>query len=82
MARSKWKGASVSTKRILKGKACWARNRRILGMDVGRTVAVYNGQKFTDILVEEGMVGNPYGAYVMSRKMGVNVHVKKRKKKK
>lgn len=81
MVRSKWKGASVSTRRVIKGKECWARSRRILGMDVGSTVAVYNGQKFVNILVKDEMVGKAYGAYVMTRAMGVGLHEKKRKKK-
>ena len=81
MVRSKWKGVSVNTKRVLKGKMCWARNRKILGMDVGNTIGVYNGQKFVNVLVEDGMVGKAYGTYVIKRVMGVGINDKKKKKK-
>lgn len=80
MGRSVWKGRGP--KYILKnGDQLWSRNQYIISDDVGKFIRVYNGKIFVEIMVEESMVGRPFGDYVNTRRMGVGIHLKKRKKK-
>lgn len=80
MVRSVWKGRGPK-KKINTGEIIWSRDQYILEQDVGKFVRVYNGNKFVEVLIEENMVGRSFGTYVMSRRMGVEIHIRKRKKK-
>lgn len=77
MVRSVWKGRLG--REI--GAKLWDRGQYILSQDVGKFVRVHNGNNFVEILVDDGMVGEPYGNYAITRRMGVGIHLKKRKKK-
>ena len=80
MVRSVWKGESVSKKGSMRNRVIWDRGLKILNTEVGQIYSVYNGKKFSELLIEEGMVGETFGNYVITRHMGVNIHAKKSKK--
>ena len=80
MGRSIWKGKDFVVE-LDNGSLIWDRGRYICSQDIGKFVRVHNGKNFVEVLVEAGMVGKPYGNYIITRRMGVGIHVKKGKKK-
>lgn len=80
MVRSVWKGKGTSHM-LNTGSQLWTRRQYILARDVGKLIRVYNGLKFVEVLVEDSMVGRHFGTFVPTRRMGVGIHLKKRKKK-
>lgn len=81
MTRSLWKGP-FSNDRILKQVyknrnhknsydfiKVWSRNSVIFPCFVGLSFEVYNGKKFSLILVKQNMVGFKFGEFVFTRKM-------------
>ena len=83
MARSVWKGLNISSNKLLEhGKKVWYKNIVIREENVGMEVSVYNGQKFINVLIEEKMIGNKLGSFVLTKKLGGNIHKKKKKVKK
>lgn len=79
MARSVWKGKGFYGKAIT--NTIWKRGQRVLHQDVGKFYKIHNGKRFVEVLVEDIMVGRCFGEYAITRHMGVDTHVKKRKKK-
>ena len=78
MARSVWKGPFVDGYLLKKAEAArgsgrkeiiriWSRRSTILPQFVGLTFAVYNGQKFVPVLVNENMVGHKFGEFSPTR---------------
>lgn len=50
--------------------------------DIGSTYLLYNGYKFQEVRIQEGMEGKIFGLYVITKKMGPRIHQKRKKKKK
>jgi ribosomal protein S19 len=46
---------------------------------IGKRVAVYNGFKFNSFIVKEWMVGKCFGVFSLTKKLGSNIHTKKKK---
>lgn len=78
MTRSVWKGPFVDGYLLKKAEVAressrrevikiWSRRSTILPQFVGLTFAVYNGQKFIPVLVNEDMVGHKFGEFSPSR---------------
>lgn len=78
MARSVWKGPFVDGYVLKKAEAArqsgrkdvvriWSRRSTILPQFVGLTFGVYNGRKFTPVLVTESMVGHKFGEFSPTR---------------
>lgn len=78
MTRSVWKGPFVDRHLLKKVNAAnesgrndviktWSRRSTILPQMVGRTIAVYNGQKFIPVLATEDMVGQKLGEFAPTR---------------
>ena len=76
MSRSKWKGPYVDTNNLkdlqnLKKtyiKTIITRNSTILPKFLEKTFEIYNGKKFTEILVTEEMIGHKFGEFASTRK--------------
>ena len=77
MVRSLWKGKNLGGVQ----EVVWKRGTKILSQHVGQVYKVHNGQKFVEVLVEEGMVGKSFGSFSVTRHMGVDIHIKKKKRK-
>ena len=45
----------------------WARNSQISPEFVGHKIAIYNGRKFIEVLISEGMVGHRLGEFSPTR---------------
>jgi small subunit ribosomal protein S19 len=75
MSRSKWKGPYLG-KEILNEaqqkknyvKPIVSRNTTILPQFIEQTFEVYNGKKFSEILVTEDMIGHKFGEFSPTRK--------------
>ena len=78
MTRSVWKGPFVDRHLLKKVNAAnesgrndivktWSRRSTILPQMVGRTIAVYNGNKFIPVSVSEEMVGQKLGEFAPTR---------------
>lgn len=50
--------------------------------DIGKRFMVYNGKEMHEVRVQEGMEGTAFGFYVLTKRMGPKIHVKKKNKKK
>ena len=76
MSRSKWKGPYVdanSLKDLQNSKKTYikttiTRNSTILPRFLEKTFKVYNGKKFTEVLVTEEMIGHKFGEFSFTRK--------------
>jgi small subunit ribosomal protein S19 len=89
MSRSKWKGPFISTKLIkdpiiIKKKfqnniKTVYRHSEIIPTFVGMNFSVYNGKKFSKVVVIEEMIGFKFGEFSPTRK---KFGFKKKKKKK
>lgn len=86
MSRSKWKGPYVDTnglKNLQNSKKTYlkkvvTRNSTILPKFLEKTFEIYNGKKFTEVLVTEEMIGHKFGEFSHTRK---RFAFKKKKKK-
>ena len=78
MPRLVWKGPFIDHELLEKGEKAaageskgviktYSRRSVILPMFVGTTVAVYNGNKFIPVLVEEEMIGHKFGEFAPTR---------------
>ena len=45
----------------------WARNSQISPEFVGHKISIYNGRKFIEVLISEGMVGHRLGEFSPTR---------------
>jgi len=86
--RSAWKGPFVEPKLLVKADKVisgnkfasiktWSRKSTILPNFVGLTFLVHNGKTFTQVLVNEKMVGKKLGEFAPTRKF--NGHGNNRK---
>ncbi len=83
MVRGTWKGTNLNSNKVLKhGKKVWFKNIVIKPDDIGLEVEVYNGNRFVNLLIEEKMVGEVLGSFILTKKIGGNIHKKKKKVKK
>ena len=78
MARSLKKGPFVDDHRLKKVAAMnsagdkkviktWSRRSTVIPEMVGHTLAVYNGQKFVPVNVNEDMIGHKFGEFAPTR---------------
>ena len=78
MARSVWKGPFVDGYLLKKAEnsrasgrseiiKTWSRRSTILPQFVGLTFGVYNGRKFSPVLVTEDMIGHKLGEFSPTR---------------
>ena len=76
MGRSKWKGPYIAEKSLQTFKeskksyvkTIISRNTEILPQFLEKTFDVYNGKKFTEVLVTEEMIGHKFGELCATRK--------------
>jgi ribosomal protein S19 len=74
MSRSKWKGPFVCIKNLTKLKllekkhtTTISRNSEIVPVFVGLIFYVHNGKNYSEITVNENMVGHKFGEFVFTR---------------
>ena len=48
---------------------------------INRVVKIHNGQKFRNFSITKGILNKPYGSLFNTKKLGSQIHVKKKKKK-
>lgn len=83
MVRAVWKGINMNSNKLLEhGKKIWFKNIKIQAENVGMEVLVYNGNRFINVLIEEKMIGHTLGTFLLTKKIGGNIHKKKKKVKK
>ena len=76
MSRSKWKGPYIDKNNLYKInqskktylKPIISRNTTILPTFINKTFEIYNGKKFTELLVVNEMVGHKFGEFSTTRK--------------
>jgi small subunit ribosomal protein S19 len=78
MSRAKWKGPFVNTKNLnelnlikkqehLKKNAAISRDCAIIPSFIGLTFNVYNGKNYSELTVNEHMVGHKFGEFNFTR---------------
>ena len=72
MSRSKWKGPYVH-KSFTRTKEnnivkCWSRSTTIVPAFVGKSLSVYNGQRFVQVKIINYMIGHKLGEFAHTRK--------------
>jgi ribosomal protein S19 len=55
---------------------------RIKSTDIGKMFSVFNGKSAITFLILESMVGFRFGQFVLTKKLGSSIHVKKSRKSK
>jgi len=84
MSRSKWKGPFINSKQkkvndiSYKKNIIISRNSEIVPSYVGTTFNVYNGKLYSEITVNEDMLGHKFGEFSFTRAKFI---FKKKKKK-
>ena len=75
MTRSVWKGPYIAPcffrknkKKSIQSKV-YSRNSTILPEFVGKTMAIHNGHKFINLLINEEMVGHKFGEFSLTRQI-------------
>lgn len=63
-------------------KKLFRKNQKIKEGWVGQKLYVYNGKTFQRKTVNLGMVGHKVGEFILTKRLGSQIHVKKEKKKK
>jgi ribosomal protein S19 len=58
-----------------------SRASTILRSMVGRKVGVHNGKDYIGFTIRDYMVGHKYGEYIQTRKVGIDMHFRKKGKK-
>ena len=53
---------------------------RVKSVDIGKTYSVMNGKSSINVAVTEPMVGFRFGQFVLTKKLGSAIHVKKTRK--
>nr|YP_010577910.1 ribosomal protein S19 [Cryptomonas pyrenoidifera]UZP15130.1 ribosomal protein S19 [Cryptomonas pyrenoidifera] len=81
MPRSTWKkpfSQSVifksiySNNNLQKPIVVRSRNSIIFPLFLGITFSIYNGKKFINIQIHEGMIGSKFGDFVLTRKKAIH----------
>lgn len=69
MNRSLWKGPYVSPKLVQNKHKIWfvSRNSEIVPRFLGLTFKIYNGKKYTNLLITENMIGHKFGEFCFTR---------------
>ena len=44
---------------------------------LNRRVLIYNGLKFISIIIKENMIGHKFGEFVLTKKIGAQIHSNK-----
>jgi ribosomal protein S19 len=54
---------------------------RIKSLDIGKTYSVFNGKVATNLVVTDPMLGFRFGQFVLTKRLGAAIHVKKKSRK-
>jgi ribosomal protein S19 len=54
---------------------------RIKTLDVGKTYSVFNGKTFVNLIVTDSMLGFRFGQFVLTKRLGAAIHLKKKTRK-
>jgi ribosomal protein S19 len=54
---------------------------RIKSLDIGKTYSVFNGKVGTNLVVTDPMLGFRFGQFVLTKRLGAAIHVKKKSRK-
>jgi small subunit ribosomal protein S19 len=60
----------------------WSRRSFISPEFLGFCFLVYNGHVFQRIVVQNNMIGHKFGEFAVTKRIGPNIHIAKKKKKK
>ena len=78
--RSKWKANWLILDEDI--SSLKSRNFLIPEIWVGKRIGGYNGLSFVSMLIKDYMVGYKIGEIILTKKLGSEIHVDKKKKKK
>jgi small subunit ribosomal protein S19 len=78
MSRSKWKGPFINPKNLtelnlikkqdnLKKNAIISRNSEVIPSFIGLTFNIYNGKNYSEVTVNENMLGHKFGEFSFTR---------------
>lgn len=79
--RSIWKGFYI-VNQIKDNDYFYNRRIVISKNDIGKEVHVYNGKHFLVVKITRRSIGYRLGQFIFTKRMGRNIHIIKRKKKK
>jgi ribosomal protein S19 len=54
---------------------------RVKSVDIGKTYSVMNGKSSINVAVTEPMVGFRFGQFVLTKRLGSTIHIKKKVRK-
>jgi ribosomal protein S19 len=54
--------------------------KKISEAQFGKTVNVYNGVRFLPLVITTSKIGRSYKSFVLSKRQGLDIHKKKKKK--
>jgi ribosomal protein S19 len=82
--RSKWKGMFVNrfffkSNSVIKN-VVWSRNSVILPILLGQRVSIYNGRSRISVLIRKPMLSYKIGSFVLTKKLGSQIHQRLKKK--
>lgn len=74
--RSKWKGNFVGFK-VAGTSRIYNKASMVTIEFLNRRVLIYNGLKFISIIIKENMIGHKFGEFVLTKKIGAQIHSNK-----
>lgn len=81
--RSKWKkNIFVYNKKLSANKILYKKANYILPSMLNKRVRIYNGKKVTALLVKKTMLGMRLGEFIVTKTLGMQIHTRKKKRKK
>jgi len=81
--RSKWKkNIFVYNKKLSLNKTIYKKANYIIPSMLNRRIHIYNGKKPTAVLIKKTMLGLRLGEFIVTKKLGTKIHLRKKKKKK
>jgi ribosomal protein S19 len=51
---------------------------RVKSMDIGKTYTVVNGKSVINLVISEAMLGFRFGQFVLTKRLGSAIHIKKK----
>lgn len=60
----------------------WSRRSVISSEFLGFCFLVYNGHVFQKLIIQNNMIGRKFGEFAVTKRIGPNIHLSKKKKKK
>lgn len=78
MGRAKWKGPFINTKHLTgikyiknlhnsKKNLIMSRNSEIMPSFIGLVFSVYNGKSYSEVVINENMIGHKFGEFSFTR---------------